>query len=347
MKMNLSISWRARREGFSVIELLVAVSVLSVIVYVLFSVFNQTQKALRSNIAQVDVLESGRAAMDLLVRDVFEMSATPAPAVTESALSPSYPYQINFFSLLSPRSARSPQGSPFPPRPGASQERADVYPAIEQLMLTNSLRRTNIVQEMFFMTHRGRDWRGVGYRVMPDHTRTNDPSYRDREVRSIYRHLGVAREKEIASSNRNLAFEFMRATPFPENDPTNFFKIADGIVHFKVTPVDFKGREMRYQLRSTNAAPPRAIPSNLFTIDPLYATNVYLLRDARDSETASAFILDALPSFVEIELGVLDSATVEKYYSIPDIQQARKFLERQAGKVHLFRQRIPIRTGNR
>jgi hypothetical protein len=51
-----------------------------------------------------------------------------------------------------------------------------------------------------------------------------------------------------------------------------------------------------------------------------------------------------VPAAVEIELGFLESRTLERAKSIPNITTRREFLERQAGRVHLFRQRIPIHS---
>ena len=45
--------------GFSLVEVLLAVSIMSVIVFGLFSMFNQTQKALLATSKQVDILGGG------------------------------------------------------------------------------------------------------------------------------------------------------------------------------------------------------------------------------------------------------------------------------------------------
>ena len=282
-----------RFRAFTVVELLVAVSIMSVIVYVLVSIFNQTQRALRSNLTQVDVLESGRAAMDLVSRELYEMSSAPTPAI--AGLTNRF-YQTNLFGYVGP------------------------YKPLAQKLLGDGTFRTNYLQDFFFMTHEGRDWSGVGYRVL---------SQRSGGVGSLYRYVNNIRVGEMAAENNNLSRGFRLATPLPASEPTNFFKIADGIIHFRLTPVDFLGRTMNYQGTLTNNY-----------------TNTYLLRDV-DRETSYAFVGEALPSFVELEIGVLDSKTFDKYKSIPDAGLGRKYLEQQAGKVHLFRQRIPIRSGSR
>ena len=60
-------------------------------------------------------------------------------------------------------------------------------------------------------------------------------------------------------------------------------------------------------------------------------------------QTEFIFRSNALPAYLELELGVLDQTTFDQYRSIANAEIARQFLENQAGKVHLFRQRIPVR----
>ena len=75
---------RADRGAFTVVELLVAISVLSLIVLVLYGLFDQVQKALRSNVAQVDVLEGGRSAMLLMSGELEQMQAGNADIYLQS-----------------------------------------------------------------------------------------------------------------------------------------------------------------------------------------------------------------------------------------------------------------------
>src|SRR5437763_9400552 len=72
----------ARSRAFTIVELLVAISVLTLIVLVLYGLFDQVQKALRGNVVQVDVLEGGRAAMQLLSREMEQMQAANVPVGT-------------------------------------------------------------------------------------------------------------------------------------------------------------------------------------------------------------------------------------------------------------------------
>lgn len=64
------------RRAFSVLELMVAVSLLALIVVALLAMFNQTQKAFRGGMAQTDVMESGRIAMQFLTREMQQITPT-------------------------------------------------------------------------------------------------------------------------------------------------------------------------------------------------------------------------------------------------------------------------------
>ncbi|HKI69507.1 MAG TPA: hypothetical protein VKA67_07960, partial [Verrucomicrobiae bacterium] len=69
----------AKAVAFSLIEVLVAVALLAVIVLGLLAMFNQTQKAFQVGMAQVDVLESGRVATEMIARQLGQM--TPSYAI--------------------------------------------------------------------------------------------------------------------------------------------------------------------------------------------------------------------------------------------------------------------------
>src|SRR5258708_5631572 len=78
-------------RAFSLVEILVTMALLSVIVLGLLAMFHQTQRAFTQSLMQVDVLEAGRAATDLISHEVEQM--TPAYASNG----------INFFAALAPR----------------------------------------------------------------------------------------------------------------------------------------------------------------------------------------------------------------------------------------------------
>lgn len=71
---------RARgTAAFTVLEMLVSVSIMVVIIFALYQMFNQTQRAFRGGVTQVDVMEAGRAAIDLIAGEVQQMAAARQP----------------------------------------------------------------------------------------------------------------------------------------------------------------------------------------------------------------------------------------------------------------------------
>src|SRR4051812_45778542 len=123
---KLQRSWRA----FSVTEMLIAVTLMGVIVIALYGVFNQTQKALRASVNQVDVLESGRAALEIMTRDLEGLTTFSGPNGT------------NLIVQLMPD-----------PIPATIQDDTDGTPL-----------RTNVLQDIFFISKMNKEWVGTGYR---------------------------------------------------------------------------------------------------------------------------------------------------------------------------------------
>src|SRR5687767_9825904 len=61
---------RRRAAGFTVTELMVAVSLMTLIVLALYTMFGQTQKAMLANENQVDSTERGRGVLELVSREL-------------------------------------------------------------------------------------------------------------------------------------------------------------------------------------------------------------------------------------------------------------------------------------
>jgi len=115
------------RHAFTLIEIMVVVVMLSLIVFALMSVFTGTQKAFRSTITQTDVLEGGRAAMDLIVSDLKQMS----PSLDVST---SFYVTVNSSTLV-------------------------------QSLIASSYYRTNVLEKFFIMSRDNQTWTGTGYVV--------------------------------------------------------------------------------------------------------------------------------------------------------------------------------------
>ncbi len=96
------------------------------------------------------------------------------------------------------------------------------------------------------------------------------------------------------------------------NDPNVVtHRVSDGIVHFQLTAIYPFTNSTRTNFESTGN----------YTF-----TNV-------------------LPAFVDIDLGVLEPGTLKQFEALTNNPQAAKrFLTNQVGKIHFFRERVPIRN---
>lgn len=269
-------STESTRQGFSLIEIMVAVTLLTVITVGLLAMFYHTQRAFRIGTSQVDVLEGGRAIMQLVTRELQEM----------------YPSHIdgapNFYAL---------QSGP-----------------VITMNLPGGGQRDNVLQHVSFLSRRGDEWIGTSYRV--DHN--------GRGAGTLYR--------AIVSTNLGLTLTQRNATPQSQVDEvtklfmkvsalvtiTNtrdtsfvFNRIADGIVHFQVTAYDELGR---------------------------FYTNGSVRTDGY------AFT-NFVPVYLDVELGIIEPKAIKQFEARARvIRQARTYLEGQAYRTHLFKQRIPIRA---
>ncbi len=260
------------RAGFSLLELLLAVSIMGVIVAALYGMFYQVQRGLRANVTQVDVLEGSRAAMDILVRDLSDM----APSDRSNT--------INVYGRL-----------------------GRWRPVVQNLM--DSRLRTNLQFELTFLSRYGQEFSATRYQVLDA----------GNGVGTLSRYSTNALPWEFNPSN--LVQHVLSA------QPGAFTPVLDGVIHFRVVPYDALGLAMISR------------PTNV------YAPEILLAPD-RVGETRFVFQSNALPAYLEIELGVVEPRVLEQYRGFASgTSRAREFLADHAGQVHLFRQRVPIRLG--
>lgn len=109
---------------------MVVVALLSLIVLALMAVFDSTQKAFRASITQTDLLEGGRAAMDLMANDVRLMSGARDGT------------GVNFYANTN----------------------ANYQPMIQPLT-ADSHCLTNVLEKFFILQRENLTWTGVGYAV--------------------------------------------------------------------------------------------------------------------------------------------------------------------------------------
>lgn len=271
---------RVKRLALTLLEMMVAVTLLAVIMIGLLMMFNQTQKALRIANAQTDVLENARGAIQLISRDLTEMTLHPNTNYVRSTL-------VNVFP--------SPLPNSLLPLPG-----------------------TNVPVEFtdaYWLTRMNDTWQGVGYFVLDESVARNPNSAANYGVGTLYRF------------STNVHPQFLQPLP-PQFPPplhkaftsatlANAHRVSDGLVHFAVTGVFV-----------TNTA-------------PAAATNFQV-----EYFPADANWPNALPAFVDVELGILEPEALKQFHALKDlsIPVAQDFLRNHAAQIHFFRERVSIRN---
>jgi type II secretory pathway pseudopilin PulG len=141
---NLQPSTFNSSRAFTIIEVMVVVVLLALIVIALMAVFTGTQKAFRSTITQTDVLEGGRAAMDLIAGDLRQMS--PSLDVSNGA--------VNLYVAV------------------------DSTTLLVQSLPPSGNNRTNMLEKIFILTRNNQTWTGTGYAVDTNSASSINPLYR-------------------------------------------------------------------------------------------------------------------------------------------------------------------------
>ena len=276
--------------AFSLIEVLVVMTLLSLIIIGLVAMFGQTQRAYRLGTAQVDTLEAGRAVTDMMTREFSQMS----PA-----------YQTSF-------------GAWGPINCDITLQR--VTPLIQPLAGSPGPGRTNLKMDVFFLTEENQRKTGIGYRVWDPATGT----WPSGGVGSLYRYESNAIYGQHPSQ---LYAGYSTARHTNDGRVT---RLLDGVVHFTVRAYDTNGVWINQPVSHAGGG-----------------TNVLVAYDLsflEDEPSFSTFYSNAVPASVEIELGILEERALERAKSIPDATTRRNFLAQQAGNVHLFRWRVPVRN---
>ncbi len=369
MKTSLPIKIHpVGKNAFSLVELLVAVALMTVIIVGLYSMFNETQRALRTNVSQVDVLEAGRSAIELIVQDIQQAEA-PGPlrqAPSRKIFFPP-PYEITVASAITNRSPHFWSG--------IQTNRSRPYftePMIQNL--ADDTRRINILQEVFFLTRSNLNWVAKGYFVSYSPTNPISPNAPDKiSYGTLFRFASPNVIIDPIDPDRDRIFEpnrrinsrllknfvgvyqqVKKENNFQASDLNNgrrkisvAFPLIDGVVHFKMQPVDSLGQLMRYWTNNPTAelvGRQSHYRYGSVVLKPDDAAGLYGEIGAV-AKTRSAFYDDALPAYVELEIGILDPATLEKVKSMEgNPELVKDFLRQQAGNVHLFHRmvRLPL-----
>jgi type II secretory pathway component PulJ len=303
-----------RERAFSVIELMMSVGLMGVIVFALYGMFNHTQRALRANVTQVDVLEGGRAAMELVTRELSQVAASGA---------------TNCVNLLVGLAGSELSLS------NAWYVRNYAYKPLRQALLTPNSMRTNHRYAVYYLRRENREYYPNAFWI---YDATNG-------VGTLGYFHGTNVPAEYLGTNYPYGPIVTRLLP----NPTNFSRVAEGVVHFRVVPYDATGRQIDWR-RHTNYAD---------TLYRRFGTNVWPYFYAQEdrwqgafspsTENRATFVGPGLPAYLEVELGMLEPKTLEEMRSVAvgnnSQDRAERFLSNHVGQVHLFRQRIAVREG--
>jgi hypothetical protein len=247
------------------------------------AVFSSTQAAFRASLTQTDVLEGGRSVMGMLKSDLESMT-------------PSYLRATNFYAAVS---------NNFP-----------------QPLTGSSASRSNVMEDVFFITRENQTWKGIGYFVRSNLL-----------VSGMVGTPGVLYRFETNNSAAQFAgnpgamfvtYNQARMGNMGINPTNGISRILDGVMAFKVRAFDANG----FWIAANH--------TNLTVINIVAITNL----NNPEMMRYTFFYSNAVPAAVEVELGVLQR--VESLGG--SLQTQTNYLAQQAGKVHLFRQRFPIRN---
>jgi len=195
-------------NAFSLVEVLVVVSLLSFIVLALMAVFSNTQRAFRAATTQTDVLEGGRATMELMASDL--RTITPSGGAS-NVLTGSLVCPVNFAVL-------------------GNYNFDGGYAPLPQTLPSGSVLRTNVLNYFFLLGRENTKWTGTGYVV--DTTGAN-PQYALYPLYRFYAETNTTLSPQLLyelfdNQVRNLQF-------------TNMSHLIDGVAHLAVRGYDPQG----------------------------------------------------------------------------------------------------------
>jgi hypothetical protein len=297
-----SILFRPRRHSraLTILEMLVSTALLSFIVLGLTAMFIQTQKAFKTGIKQITVTDAGRSIVDMIAADFSQMSDPHFTNVynsyTNNQFSPYvYPTNLYWQSIDSDLIQSNINGSgvlaPF---------------------------RTNQLEDIFAIVLTNNNWLGIGYSVSNWFTNGTGafPG-----IGTLYRYVT---NTTVPLTNNNILFPSFQSSL--ANNFTNFHRIADGVVHLKITAYDASGNEDPAELN--------------FPYGPLsYPTVV------QNPTNSFLYVTNYLPHSIDIELGILEPEAFEHaraLFAAGAIPAAQQYLANAAGQVEIFRQHIII-----
>jgi prepilin-type N-terminal cleavage/methylation domain-containing protein len=297
----------SRVTGFTLVEILVTMVLLSLIVLALMTVFNSTQKAFRASLTETDLLESGRLAMGLMVGDLEGM--TPSSKTINTNIIWNDPdntnNNVNFTAVVTSFAS--------PPSP--------LYQSLIGVNDPNT-QRTNVLESFFSLSRQNisgsPNWVGTGYLVS-----TNSP---DGALYPLYRFYLTT---NVSANPAGLFNSFNNQ--LNSGAWTNWSHLMDGVVALRVRAYDPNGFQM----------------TNLYDVyggRVITNQNTGFLLPVW-GEVGFYMYSNTVPASVEVELGVLEDTVLRRAEAFNgNLLTQTNYLAQHAGQVHLFRQRVLIRN---
>ena len=134
--------------GFTLMEVMVSMGLLSLIVIVLMTVFSNTQSAFRAGVTQTDVMANGRATMEMIAADARLL--TPSHDIFTNLAG--YHGAVNFYNAT--------------------------HGYLYQGLPATGSSRTNVIQTLFMLSRSNTRWHGTGYAVDINNAHSIFPLYR-------------------------------------------------------------------------------------------------------------------------------------------------------------------------
>src|SRR5579884_1295833 len=213
-------------SAFSLIEIMVVVALLAFIIIGLVAMFNQTRQAFVSSMTQVDVMESGRIATDMIGRDVEQLASTSPSGLSTIwnfyvATNANYPSTLMMQPLLDP----------------------------------NDFQINNILQ-FYFVTRNNQQWSSIGYRL-------SGADYAN-GIGTLYRFTTNNISYTDTVALLNLPAVFLNNDP--NSGSGYWSKLIDGVVDFRVRVFDMKGDQITNYFSNLNPPPITVVSvTNTFT----------------------------------------------------------------------------------
>ena len=293
-------------SAFSLVELLVVITILSLIVLALMAVFNTTQLAFRASVTQTDVLEGGRATMDRITADLRQIS----PSFGHSNVLVNTPPGSSFYYCESNN-----------PVNFYANTNAYYTHTLVQSLPGSGTQRTNVLENFFILNRdnlNGRPtWVATGYAVD-----TLSPT----DLNPLYRFY-VTANVQSSPNPTNLYNSFMLSIANSDFTNANWSHLLDGVVQLTVRAYDTNGVWM----------------TNGYSFGYKNDVNNTLFLPSTLGEVGFYMFSNTLPASVEIQLGVLEDRVLQRAASLQNGTLVQSnYLALQAGKVHIFRQRVSI-----